>query len=187
MAFGGLRLERNTPYGEFRAGICRHDIVLIFRGRALAMLAAHLIAQIGRRVIDRLHVSTVPSDGISQFRPPLAVEAPLQKLRSLERPHGGGGGAKNNGNQALAVTRGGGHEIEPGGADEPGLHAVGAGIAAKQRVVVALHHLSHADARQVPVVVIFRELADERARENGKVARGGNLIVRRQAVGIDEA
>jgi hypothetical protein len=58
------------------------------------------------------------------------------------------------------------------------------GIAAKERVVVPLHHLSHADARQVPVIVILRELADERACENGEVARGGNLIVRRQAVGI---
>ena len=52
-----------------------------------------------------------------------------------------------------------GDQIEAGGADEAGLHAVGARIAADQRIVVA-----HApacpilDAGQAPVVVVFREI-----------------------------
>ena len=149
--------------------------------------AAHLVAQVGRLDRDRLYRLDGSLGRHQPAQPARAAEAPFQKLRSLERADGRGGSAENDGNQAFAVARGGGNEIESGGTDESGLHPVRAGIAAKERVVVPLHHLSHADARQVPVVVILRELADERACENGEVARGGNLIVRRQAVGIHKA
>ena len=39
----------------------------------------------------------------------------------------------------------------------------------------------------MPVVIVFRQLANERTRQNGEVARGGNLVIGRQPVRIDEA
>ena len=38
----------------------------------------------------------------------------------------------------------------------------------------------------MPVIVVFREFADERARQDREVACGRNLVVRRQSVGVDE-
>src|SRR5262249_57042165 len=100
---------------------------------------------------------------------------------------GGGGGAEHQGDKPPAVTRRGGDEIEAGGADEAGFHAVGAGIAADQGIVVPPHHFPHADAGKVPIVIVFRQFADDGARQDGEVARGGNLVVGGQAVRVDEA
>jgi len=76
------------------------------------------------------------------------------------------GAPSNDGDHPFAVARRGRHEVEAGGADEAGFHSVGAGIAADQRVVVALDHLAHADARKVPIVVVFRKFLDGGAGED---------------------
>src|SRR6267154_908969 len=78
-------------------------------------------------------------------------------------------------------TRATSSESAPGGADKDSLHPVSAGIAAEQGVVVAVDPLAQADARQAPVIVVFREFPDHRAGQDREVARQHNLFVGRQA------
>ena len=80
--------------------------------------------------------STVPSEGVSQDSG-LPIESTLEQLRRLDGAHRRGRRAQHDGDQLPAVAGRGGDEVEAGGADEAGLHAVGARIAAEQRVVVA--------------------------------------------------
>src|SRR5262249_106426 len=157
-------------------------VVLILGGRSLAVAPAHFVAQVGRCGGDRLHRFHRAQGRHQPGQPAVSVESALEQLRHLQGARRGGWSAQHHGDQPPAVARGGGDEIEAGGADEAGLHAVGAGIAADQGVVVPPHHLSHADAGKVPVIVVFRQFADEGARQDGEVARGGNLVVGGQPV-----
>ena len=149
------------------------------------MRAAHGVTQVRRVDIDRLQ----RIDGAERGREPSERgrrESALQQLRRLDRAHWPRWRAQHHRDQPLAVAGRGRDQVEAGGADEAGLHPVGARIAADQGVVVAVDPLAHADAGQVPVVVVFGKLADHGARENGEVARGHDLLVGGQAVGIDE-
>ena len=108
------------------------------------MAAAHFLAQVGRLRVDRRQ----RVDGAERRREPgqaAAVEAALEQLRRLLRAHRAGPGAEHDGDQPAAVARGGGDDVVAGGADEAGLHAVGAGIAVDQRIVVAHHAIAVTD------------------------------------------
>ena len=159
---------------------------LVVLGRRLAPVsAAHFLAQIRRLRIDRRQCI----DGAERRRQPgqaAAVEAALEQLRGLLRAHRARIRAEHDRDQPAAVAGGGGHHVVAGGADEAGLHAVGAGIAVDQRIVVAQHAIAVADRGNVPVGIVFREFADQRARQNAEIARRGDVIFRRQSVRIDE-
>ena len=159
--------------------------VFVLGGRPLAMRSADLVVQIGRAALIGVSASTDPSAGVSQASGfcvnPLSSSSAAFTARAAA-----GGRAEHHGDQLLAVARGGGDQIESGCADEAGLHAVGAGIAAEQRVVVADHPSAEFDRRDVPIEIVFGEIADQRARQDGEIARRGDLAVGRQAVGIDE-
>src|SRR6266566_225379 len=165
---GALRLRRAQTCKEDavrRLGIViGHHIVLVFGRRPLAVTAAHVLAQIRRRGSDRLQ----RLDRAEWRREPrqgaIAVKAALQQLRRFQGAGRRGRSAEHHGDESPAIARRGGDEIETRGADEAGLHAVGAGIAADQRIVVPPHHLPHAYAGEVPVVIVFRQFADERTR-----------------------
>ena len=98
----------------------------------LAVLAAHLVAQVGRRGGDRLQ----RIDGAERRHQPgqaARCEALLEQLRGLLGAHHAGARAEHHDDQLAAVARRGRHHVEAGRADEAGLHAVGVGIAADQR------------------------------------------------------
>ena len=164
----------------------RFVFLVVFLGRRLAPVpAAHLLAQIGRLRVDRRQ----RIDGAERGRQPgqpAAVEAALEQLRRLLRATAAGIGAEHDGDQPAAVARGGGHHVVAGGADEAGLHAVGAGIAVEQRIVIVHHPVAVADRMDVPIEIVFGKFLDQRARQNAEVARRGDVVLRRQSVRVDE-
>ncbi len=182
----GSQARQKHRVGRIGAGIGGDVLVLVLRGRALAVTSAHLVAQVGRRGLDRLQGIDRAERWHQPGQAAAAVESAFQQLGGLHCAHGRRRGAEHHCDHPLAVARSRSHEIEAGGADEAGLHAVGAGIAPDQRVVVALHHLAHSNAGQAPVVVVFRHLANDGTRQQGDIARRGNLVVGGQAIGIDE-
>ncbi len=84
----------------------------------------------------------------------------------------------------LFAAGGGGDQIEPGRADEAGLHAIRARVAVDEAVVVAIHHLAEAHGRNAEQRFLLREMVDQRARQYGEVAGRGDLARIGQAVGI---
>ena len=159
--------------------------LVVLGGRLAPVTAAHFLAQVGRLRIDRRQ----RIDGAERGRQPseaAAVEAALEQLGRLLRAHGAGIGAEHHRDQPAAIARGRGHHVIAGGADETGLHAVGAGIAVDQRIVVTHHAIAVADRRDVPVGFGVREFADHRARQDTEIARRADVIFRRQSVRIDK-
>ena len=82
------------------------------------------------------------------------------------------------------AARGAGDEIETGGADEAGLHAVGTGIAVDQLVVAADDRRAELDRGNAEQIGLLGKIEEDGAGENGEVARGGHLRRVRQAVGV---
>ena len=79
-----------------------------------------------------------------------------------------------------------GHDVEAGRADEPGLHAVRARIAADEAVVVADDAAAELDGADMEQILLLRELAQQRPGEDRHVARRGLLPLVGQTVRIDE-
>ena len=185
----GFRLDSMKACAEPLVAVRRVAPSLLFvvflRRRLAAVTAAHLLAQVRRLRVDRRQ----RVDGAERGGEPgqrAAVEAALEELRRLLRAH-------RRRNRRRARPRSGGgrcgwrrRPVVAGGADEAGLHAVGAGIAVEQRIVVVHDAVAVADRVDVPIEIVFREFADQRARQDAEIARRGDVIFRRQPVRVDE-
>ena len=84
---------------------------------------------------------------------------------------------------ALAVARHGGREIEAGGADIAGLDAVDAALA-QQPVMVAVGLLAEGEAPGLEEFVVLGEVLVDRGGEDALVADGGDLLAVRQPRGV---
>ncbi len=177
-----------TLAGIVAAG-CKRDVVVVGYGnaRALAFWPAHVIAQVRRLGGDRFHRRERAQRRLQPRQAGGLAEAAFEQLRGLRGADRRRRRAEHDSDHPLAVTAGGGDEVEAGGADEAGLHAVGTGIAADQAVEVAGDLAAEADRRDVGEVLILGQVANDRAREHCHVARRRDLSLRRQSVRIDVA
>ena len=81
---------------------------------------------------------------------------------------------------------GGRHHVEPGRAGEPGLHPVGAGIAAEQAVVVADDLGAELQFADVEKAGALGKVVQQRAGDHRHVARRGVVLGIVQPVRVDE-
>ena len=148
--------------------------------------AAHLVAQIGRRRVDRRETIDRAQ---RRAKPGQAVigEAALEHLRGSHGAHLAGRGAQHHGDQPPAVARGRGNQIVTGRADESGLEAVGAGETADQLVEILDDPASKPDRGNVHEIFVFRQITNDGARKDREIAGRCDLSIRRQAVRIDVA
>src|ERR1700759_4810272 len=102
----------------------------------MMLAAAYFIAQVRRRGVDRRQAVDGAERGTAPTETVAGGKAAIEQLRCAHRTHGAGGGAEHHGDQPLSVTRGRGHQIVPGGADEAGLETVCAWIASDQAVEI---------------------------------------------------
>ena len=102
----------------------------------------------------------MPSDGINKDSglAPKPFSSILRRLAARAAPDGAPSTTATSRllSRVAVATR-----LKPAGADEAGLHAVGAGIAAEQRVIVA-HDVAELDRRDVPVDLVFGKFAEQR-------------------------
>ncbi len=104
---------------------------------------------------------------------------------TVARP--GGLAAEHHGDQAPAVAHRRGGEVVARGPGVAGLEAVGSGVALQQLVVVAVGAALVAEALGRKVLVVLREVADQRAGQRGHVARRRELPTVVQSRGVAEA
>ena len=148
--------------------------IVVVAGRLVVLAAAHFVAQVRRRGVDRRELSTVPSEGLSHARPLLEAKprssscaARTARMVPEEAP-------STTAISRLSVARGGGHEIVAGGADEAGLETVGAGIASDQPVEVLRDPRAEADRGDVDEIFVFRQVLDDGAR---RIARSRAEVI----------
>ena len=181
----GLRATPRTACRLPRRVLLASRRLFLFHGRLLAMRPAYFFMQIRRSGFDR-RKQLDRSKRRREPRQAILGKAGFQQFRRLHRARRRRRRAKHDGDQPLAVAGGGGNDVVSGRADETGLHAVDAWIAPDQRVGVAHHAPAEFDRRDVPVGIVLGKIVNECAREDGEIARRGDLAVGRQAVGIDE-
>ena len=131
--------------------------------------------------------STVPSEGVSQeSMPPLKPRS--SSCAAFGRAHRRRGRAEHDRDQAFAVAGCRSDEIEARRADEAGLHAVGALDSGRSACCscasMRLPNLIAGCANRCSYSGISRI---HRAGEDRQVARRGDLELRWQPVGVDEA
>src|SRR5215510_8278822 len=149
------------------------------------MSAAHFLTQVGRLGIywrQCIH-------GSERWREPgetAAIEATLEQLSRFLRAHRAGPGSQNDCDQPAAIARSRSDDIVPGCTYESGLHAVGAGIAIDQRIVIPHDAVAITYRRYMPVAVVLRKFTNKRAGKDGQVTRRGHVVFCRQTVWIDK-
>ena len=178
--YGGFAAARSAAVGG-------NDVRVLVARRPLALAAAHLLAQVRRGGIDRSEIVDGAERRLQPAQPTTAAEAALQQLRRAHRARLSGGCAKHDGDQPLAVARRGRDQVVAGSADEAGLEAVGAGIASDQLVEILRDPAAVADRRNMHEVFVFRQVANDGARQDREITRRRHLPVGRQAVRIDVA
>src|ERR1700730_17305421 len=134
--------------------------------------AAHFIAQVRRRGVDRRQAVDGAERGPEPAETVAGGKAAIEQLRGAYRAHGAGGGAEHDGDQPLAVTRGGRHQVVAGSTDEAGLETVGAGIASDQAVEILGDPAPETDRGEVHEIFVFRQVLDDAAGKDGEVTRG---------------
>ena len=173
---------RAQPPPRPRAGQAGLD-----RGRAHAV-GAFGGGKLGRRRRVGLAV------GGSEFRQHhLAVErlqvggeADVEQAAHLAVPLEVGVAAQEHADQAAAVALGRGHQVVAGAAGEAGLDAIGALIARQDAVDGAEGLAAEGEARGREEVIVLRVVLQQRLRQHGHVARGGDLLRIGQAGGVAE-
>ena len=126
--------------------------------------------RLGGEAATGTSASTVPREGGSKDSG-VRRKAALEHLRRPAGARHRGRRAEHDGDQPPVAAARRGDDVESGGADEAGLHAVGARIGVDQPVGVAHDALAEPDRADVPVGVVFREFADQR-RAPGSRGRG---------------
>ena len=176
---------RSGGAGRRGAGAGRH---LRRRGRrrlAVVELREHLRAGLETGADHLARIVFDAGDGKSGF--PLArTKAAFQQRRRARRARVAARLAEDHRNELAAVARGAGDEIVAGGAGVAGLDAVAAGERCQQRIVRADGDLVDRRLRLRVERRFFREVAQQRLRQQTHVARGRHLLLGRQSVRIDE-
>ncbi len=106
-------------------------------------------------------------------------------MRRFHCPRLAGGSPEHHRDQPFAVAGRGGDQIVAGGTDEAGLETVGAGVASDQLVEILRDPAAEADRGNVDEIFVFRQIANDAAGEDRKIAGRSDLTLRGQAIRID--
>ena len=94
--------------------------------------------------------------------------------------------AEHDGNQPAAAALCAHHRVKPSRADEPRLHAIGAGIAPEQPVVSVEDTAIERNRADAEIVAMLGKLGEQGAGENGKILRGRMMRQIGQAIRVGE-
>ena len=114
------------------------------------------------------------------------TEAPVEQRLRIHRALVLAGVAHHHGDQALFAALGRRHQAIARGRGVAGLDAVHRRVAPQQQVAVRLGDRADRQFLDLVVAVRLGEVADQRAAEDGEVARGGDVALGGEAVRVHE-